>query len=82
MGDQSDGWNEIQMEDSEHAHENTTDPKAPPPPTRKPTFKEKVLGAKPVSIPDDVDLLEAGVMKMDLVEGNRLFPSFDFDDNA
>ncbi|XP_057432706.1 uncharacterized protein LOC130725505 [Lotus japonicus] len=80
MGDASDGRNEIQMEDSELAQEPMKQTEAPP--IRKPTFKEKVLGVKPVLIPEEVDLLETGVMKMDLVEGNRLFPSFDMDDTA
>lgn len=34
------------------------------------------------TIPDDVDLLEEGIMEMNLVEGNRLFPSFEMEDSV
>ncbi|XP_057440923.1 uncharacterized protein LOC130732924 [Lotus japonicus] len=80
MGDQSDGRNEVIMEETVQSQDTTKETEVPP--IRKPTFKDKVLGAKPLSIPEEVDLLESGLMQMDLVEGNRLFPSFDMDDNA
>src|ERR1044072_1956529 len=46
------------------------------PPVRKPTFKEKVLGATPAGPKKIVNLVKEGVMTMEYVEGNRLFPRF------
>ncbi|XP_057426142.1 uncharacterized protein LOC130719538 [Lotus japonicus] len=79
MGDHNYGRNEVHMEDSETTTETAAEDVLP---ARKPTFKDKVMGVKPVTILEDVDLLETGIMEMNMVEGNHLFPSFEIDDNA
>ncbi|XP_057426143.1 uncharacterized protein LOC130719539 [Lotus japonicus] len=55
----------------------------PPEPTRRPTFKEKVLGKKAVEEGRKQvrNLVDAGIMKKDLVDGNSYFPMFDFKDD-
>ncbi|XP_057443803.1 uncharacterized protein LOC130735952 [Lotus japonicus] len=80
MGDKSDGRNDVLMENLEATKDLGKEGEGPP--ARKPTFKEQVMGPKPLLILDDVDLLKKGIMQMDLVEGNRLFPSFDMEDQA
>ncbi|XP_057426306.1 uncharacterized protein LOC130719711 [Lotus japonicus] len=53
----------------------------PPEAPRRPTFKEKVLGKVAVEKSKIVqNLVEAGVMKKVLVDGNDFFPMFDFQD--
>src|ERR1044072_1879345 len=56
--------------------------KPPDDQTRKPTFKEKVLGVAQAGKPPPQNLLDAGVMNMTLVEGNNFFPMFDFEPSA
>ncbi|XP_057451867.1 uncharacterized protein LOC130743650 [Lotus japonicus] len=52
------------------------------PPEMKATFKEKVLGVEASKPKKIVDLVKEGVMKLDLVDENRLFPCFDFVEEA
>ncbi|XP_057426286.1 uncharacterized protein LOC130719691 [Lotus japonicus] len=62
------------------------DPPTPPPPPippdqRKATFKEKVMGTGPVKRREPRqfrNLVTTGVMEKENVNGDRLFPSFDF----
>lgn len=49
---------------------------------QKPTFKETVLGKASEKKDEQArDLVDAGIMKMDLVDGNNFFPMFDFKDD-
>ncbi|XP_057451901.1 uncharacterized protein LOC130743687 [Lotus japonicus] len=58
-------------------------PGTPPEVAWRPTFKEKVLGKATVEKEKQVrNLVEAGVMKKDLIEGNSFFPMFDFKDEC
>ncbi|XP_057444240.1 uncharacterized protein LOC130736422 [Lotus japonicus] len=52
-------------------------------PMRRPTFKEKVLGKKAVEEKRKQvrNLVDAGIMKKDLVDGKNYFPMFDFKDD-
>ncbi|XP_057422339.1 uncharacterized protein LOC130716152 [Lotus japonicus] len=53
----------------------------PPEPTRRPTFKEKILGRETVEKNKQVrNLVEAGIMKKELIDGNNFFQMFDFQD--
>ncbi|XP_057443947.1 uncharacterized protein LOC130736117 [Lotus japonicus] len=49
---------------------------------RKATFKEKVLGAQTAGFKEVRNLVKDGFMKREQVWGSRLFPHFDFIDDA
>ncbi|XP_057452137.1 uncharacterized protein LOC130743944 [Lotus japonicus] len=55
----------------------------PPEPTRRPTFKEKVLGKETIEKRKQVqNLVDVGIMKKDFIDGNSYFPMFDFKENS
>ncbi|XP_057448988.1 uncharacterized protein LOC130740407 [Lotus japonicus] len=70
--------------DTEHANGDGGRPAGKPPEaTRRPTFKEKVLGKETIEKRKQVcNLVEAGVMKKDLIDGSSFFPMFDFTDKS
>ncbi|XP_057458265.1 uncharacterized protein LOC130749016 [Lotus japonicus] len=56
--------------------------KPPEEPARRPTFKEKVLGAKKAKEAGEfVNLVEKGSMRMEFVEDNTSFPMFSIEPN-
>lgn len=67
----------------ESEHDGDGNPSGKPPePTRRPTFKEKVLGKATIEKRKKVcNLVDVGIMKKDLIDGSSFFPMFDFKDD-
>lgn len=61
--------------ESEGVQSKVTDPQPEEkPPERKDTFKDKVMGASKAQPAKICNLVKERIMKLDLVERNKLFP--------